>query len=76
MKKSQWNETKEEFRKNYSNFKQLNNSLIQVKNRAEDIFTQSVSNGEDITLNEFEELFLDYKKDKKISVNEFWEDKN
>lgn len=73
--KSQWNETKEEFRKNYSNFKQLNNSLIQVKNRAEDISTQSVSNGEDITLNEFEELFLDYKKDKKISVNEFWEDK-
>ncbi|TWP22478.1 site-specific integrase [Apibacter muscae] len=72
--KSQWNDTKEEFRKNYSNYKSLNNALVQIKNRAESIFTESISNGEDITLDEFEALFLEYKKDKKISVNVFWED--
>lgn len=69
---SQWNETKSEFRKSYPNFKQLNHSLIEIKNRAEKIVTDTVSHGEDITLEEFEELFFNFKNDKKISVNDFW----
>lgn len=71
---SQWNETKSEFRKSYPNFKQFNHSLTEIKNRAEKIITDTISQGEDITLEEFEELFLHFKKDKKVTVNEFWDD--
>ena len=69
---SQWNEIKSEFRKSYTNYKQINAALIDIRNRAESIITDYLSKGEDITLDEFEALFLNFKLDKKISVNEFW----
>ncbi|WP_313807713.1 site-specific integrase [Flavobacterium sp.] len=71
---SEWNETKSEFRKNYSNHKQMNAALSEVRNRAEKIISFYLSKGEDITLEEFETQFLNYKLDKKISVNKFWEE--
>ncbi len=48
--KSQWNDTKSEFRKNYPNYKQKNNALLEIKNRAEKILSDTISKGEDITL--------------------------
>jgi integrase/recombinase XerD len=71
---SQWNETKSEFRKNYSSYKQMNSALTDIRNRAEKIITDYLAKGEDIALDEFEELFLNFKGDKKISVKEFWDE--
>lgn len=73
--KSQWNETKSEFRKSYPNFRQRNHSLIEVKNRAEKIISDVIAKGEDVTLHKFEELFFDFKKGGKTAVKDFWEEK-
>lgn len=69
---SQWNSQKEEFRKSVKDYIQKNNSLLAIKNRAEKLITDSLSNGIDLTLLEFEDKFLNFKQDKKISLNEFW----
>lgn len=71
---SQWNETKSEFRKNYPNYKQMNSVLTEIRNRAEKIISDHLAKGEDIALDEFEGLFLNFKGDKKISVKEFWDE--
>ncbi|QOG03474.1 site-specific integrase [Flavobacterium sp. MDT1-60] len=71
---SQWNETKSEFRKNYPNYKQMNSALTEIRNRAEKIISDHLGKGEDIALDEFEGLFLNFKGDKKISVKEFWDE--
>lgn len=71
---SQWNELKSEFRKNYNNHKQMNSALTDIRNRAEKIISDYLAKGEDLTLEEFEILFLNFKLDKKISVNTFWEE--
>lgn len=71
---SQWNETKSEFRKNHPNYKQMNSVLTEIRNRAEKIISDHLAKGEDIALDEFEGLFLNFKGDKKISVKEFWDE--
>lgn len=71
---SQWNEIKSEFRKSYVNYKQMNAALIEIRNRAEKIISDYLAKGEDITLDEFEALFLNFKLDKKVSVNDFWQE--
>jgi integrase/recombinase XerD len=71
---SQWNELKSEFRKNYTNYKQMNSALVEIRNRAEKIISDYLAKGEDLTLEEFEALFLNFKLDKKISVNAFWDE--
>ena len=58
---SQWNEIKSEFRKSYVNYKQMNTALIEIRNRAEKIISDYLAKGEDITLEEFEALFLNFK---------------
>lgn len=68
----QWNGQKEEFRKSVKDYIQKNSSLLAIKNRAEKIITESLGNGIDLTLSEIEEKFLNFKQDKKISLNEFW----
>ena len=73
--KSQWNAIKEEFRKNYESYVQSNASLTSLKRRAEKVFTDSVADGVDITLDEFEEIFFNFRKDKKVELKEFWEEK-
>lgn len=72
--KSQWNDNKSEFRKNYPEFLQKNAILFKLLNRAEKIFSDNLSEGKDITLDEFEKLFFHFKKDKKITVNDFWQE--
>lgn len=71
---SQWNELKSEFRKSYINYKQMNAALIEIRNRAEKIVSDYLAKGEDITLDEFEALFLNFKLDKRITVNDFWQE--
>lgn len=72
--KSQWNENKSEFRKGYPEYIQKNSTLIKMKNRAESIFSDSLADGNDLTLEEFEELFFSFKSDKKTTVNDFWQE--
>ncbi|WP_312822669.1 site-specific integrase [Epilithonimonas sp.] len=72
--KSDWNENKSEFRKSYPEYIQKNAALIKIKNRAEDIFSTALGNGEALSIEEFEEIFFKYKNDNKISVNQFWDD--
>lgn len=73
--KSQWNENKSEFRKGFPNYIQKNITLDKFQSRAEKIFNDAVSEGRDLTLNEFEELFFSFKNDKKVTVNDFWQNK-
>ena len=72
--KSQWNENKDEFRKGYPSYVQKNATLTKLKNRAEDLFSDHLANGNDLTLDEFEELFFSFKSDKKVTVNDFWQE--
>ena len=72
--KSQWNEIKSEFRKSASKYQQLNNSLHEISKRAEKIVSDALGTGDDISLGEFEELFFNFKIDKKITVNDFWDE--
>lgn len=72
--KSQWNENKNEFRKGYPEYVQKNATLEKLKSRAEKIFNDATSVGTDLSLEEFDEIFFNFKKDKKISVNEFWQE--
>ncbi len=71
---SEWNESKSEFRKNYINYKQFNSALNEIRSRGEKIVTDSLAEGEDFTLEEFETLFLNYKTDKRITVDDFWQE--
>lgn len=73
--KTQWNPLKSEFRKNFTNSVQFNGVLTDIKNRAEAIISASIGRGENITLEEFESLFLNYKSNKRIKLFEYWEDK-
>lgn len=72
--KSQWNETKSEFRKNYPNFSQKNAALMAFKNRAEKIFSDATAQGKDVSLEEFEQEFFNFKKNTTISVQNFWQE--
>lgn len=72
---SQWNENKSEFRKTYKDYIQKNAILTTLKNRAEKIISDALAIGEDITLQDFEEKFFNYKKDKKVSIIDFWNEK-
>lgn len=72
---SHWNENKSEFRKSYKDYVQKNAVLQNLKNRAEKIFSDALAIGEDITLSEFEEKFFNFKKDKKVNLLEFWNEK-
>ena len=71
--KENWNENKSVFRKNFPNYIQYNNSITNIKSRAEKIVSDFLSTGEDFTLKEFEEQFFNFKHDKKITVADFWE---
>ncbi|MCO6147377.1 site-specific integrase [Flavobacterium sp. NRK1] len=72
--KSQWNETKSELRKSASNYSQLNKSLDEIGKRAEKIVSDALGKGDDLTLDEFEAQFFNFKTDKRITVNEFWDE--
>lgn len=72
--KSDWNENKGEFRKSYPECIQKNLALFKLKNRAENIFSDAMSSGNHLTISEFEEIFFKYKLDKKVSVNDFWQE--
>lgn len=72
--KPQWNDNKSEFRKNYPEFIQKNAVLVKLLNRAEKIFSDNLAEGKDISLDEFEEIFFSFKKDKKVTLNEFWQE--
>lgn len=72
---AQWNENKSEFRKNCKDYVHKNAVLQNLKSRAEKIFSDALAKGEDISLSEFEELFFNFKKDKKISLLDFWNEK-
>lgn len=71
--KSQWNDSKHEFRKNFPSYKQFNNSLTEIENRAKKIISDTIAKGNDITLIEFEELFFNFRVNDKITVNDFWD---
>lgn len=73
--KSEWNENKSEFRKSAEAYVQKNAALEKMKSRAEKIFSDALSIEEDISLDEFESIFFEFKKDKKQDVNGFWQDK-
>lgn len=73
--KSQWNPVKECFRKNYIDYEQLNNTLLTFKRRAEKIFAEAHSEGIDLSLEEFDTIFFDFKKGEKITVKKYWENK-
>ena len=70
---TQWNEIKSEFRKGYPSYQQMNAALNEIRNRAEKIISEFLAKGEDITLDEFESLFLNFKLDKKILLDEYWQ---
>lgn len=72
--KSQWNEQKSEFRKSVKHYQQFNNSLDEIWKRAEKIVSDALGRGDDISLEDFEELFFNFKLDKKVTVNEFWDE--
>ena len=72
--KSQWNELKSEFRKGVKHYQQFNNSLDDIWKRAEKIVSNALGRGEDISLEEFEELFFNFKLDRKVTVNEYWDE--
>lgn len=65
--KSQWNSSKGEFRKNYPDSKQFNETLKEITKRAEKIISDSLAEGEDISLDEFYDSFFGYKLDKQMS---------
>ena len=69
-----WNPEKQEFKKSHKDYFQKNQLLKGMKSRAETIIGKTFEQGRDISVEEFKTLFLDFKKDKKISVNEFWVD--
>lgn len=72
--KADWNENKSEFRKTFPEHVQKNAALGKIKNRAEDIFSTALGNGESLTMEEFEEIFFKNKKSSRISVNELWDE--
>ena len=72
--KTQWNQNKSEFRKNFTSYKQYNNSLTEIKSRAENIFSSELSDGNDITLEEFNTQFFDFKSDKKVKILEAFDE--
>jgi len=73
-KLSQWNADKEEFYKSFPNFNQFNFHLKNQKNRALNILSKANSDGEDLSFEEFEKRFFDFKTDSVMTVYEFWED--
>ncbi|WP_164466723.1 site-specific integrase [Chryseobacterium taklimakanense] len=73
--KSEWNVNKSEFRKGTEDYAQRNASLEKMKIRAEKIFTDAFGEGEDLSLDEFESRFFEFKKDKKQDVEGFWDDR-
>lgn len=72
--KTQWNEVKSEFRKSFSNYKQMNGVLIELKSRAEKLITDHISKGTELSLEQFEDMFLNYKKNKIKNLNDFWQE--
>lgn len=72
--KSQWNEQKSEFRKSVKHYQQFNNSLDEIWKRAEKIVSDALGRGDDISLDEFEELFFNFKLDRKVTVNDYWDE--
>ena len=73
--KSQWNDNKCEFRKSFPEYLQKNAFLTKLKNRVEKIFSDSLSEGKDLSFYEFDEIFFNFKKESKVSVNDFWKEK-
>lgn len=73
--KSDWNEKKSEFRKSAPDSVQKNSALDNLRIRAEKIFSDALGYEEDLTLDEFQARFFDFKKSKKQDVESFWEEK-
>lgn len=71
---AQWNNSKSEFRKNYSDYKQFNETLGDIKTKAEKIFSDALAEGDDITLDEFHDIFFDFKLDRKLTFLEAFEE--
>lgn len=67
--KSQWNENKSEFRKNYPNNSQFNSVLIEIKSRAEKIISDSNASEQNLTLERFESIFK--KTNQNANVTEY-----
>ncbi|WP_417363668.1 phage integrase SAM-like domain-containing protein [Galbibacter sp.] len=65
--KSQWNSSKSEFRKNFIDYRQFNETLGDIKKRAEKIISDALAEQDDITLDEFHDRFFDFKLDKKLT---------
>src|SRR5690606_19483345 len=51
------------------------NTLLTFKRRAEKIFAEAHSEGIDLSLEEFDTIFFDFKKGEKITVKKYWENK-
>lgn len=73
--KIHWNENQSKFRKNHPLHVQRNSSLETMMARAEKIFSDSIAIGKEISLDEFENLFFNFKMERKISLNDFWIEK-
>ena len=73
--KSHWNESKSVFRKIHPDYVQKNAFLLKLQGRAEKVYSDAFSEGEDLSLDEFESRFFEFKKNKKQDVSGFWEDK-
>ncbi|MBW8359580.1 MAG: site-specific integrase [Weeksellaceae bacterium] len=73
--KMQWNPLKESFRRNFLDHEQYNSILLTLKRRAEKIFADAHSEGIELTLEEFDSLFFDFKKGERITVKKYWEQK-
>ena len=73
--KSDWNEKKSEFRKSAPDSVQKNSALDNLRIRAEKIFSDALGYEEDLTLDEFQARFFDFKKSKNQDVESFWEEK-
>ena len=58
--KSEWNSNRCEFRKGTEEYVQRNDALEKMKSRAEKIFSDAFSEGEDLSLDEFETSFNNY----------------
>ncbi len=72
--KSDWNPIKQEFRKGYIDYIQNNSALQKIRSRAENIISKTYENGNDISIEEFKDLFLNFRNEKNTPVYEFWED--
>lgn len=70
--KQQWNTQKSEFRKTHSFSEQRNHALKQMEARAEKILSEYLAKGQYLSLEDFETLFFDFKKEKKYTLIDFW----